>query len=83
MLNHVNANHGAWVDYSKLGIKDIDFMVEEYYDGDSYLDYNPYYKMTNRPETHIHYDKGKKIDRSLFYTKRKIKCKMTKKIIKF
>jgi len=83
MLDHVNVDHGAWVRYSKLGIKEIDFMVEEYYDGDTYLDYNPYYKMANRPETHIHHDKGKKIDRSLFYTKRIIKCKKTKKIIKF
>lgn len=84
MLDHVNVNHDGWKKYKELGIKDIEFMVEEYYDADSYLDYNPYYKMTNRPETHIHYDKGKKINRSLFNTTRKIKCKKSrKKIIKF
>lgn len=83
MLNHVNVDHIAWKKYRELGIKELDFMVEEYYDTDTYLDYNPYYKMINRPETHIHYDKGKKIDRSLFYTKRKIKCKTKKTFKKF
>ena len=82
MLNHVNVDHKAWLKYTKLGIKNLDFMIEEYQDANSFLDYNPYYKMANRPETHIHYDKGKTIDRSLFYTKKKIKCK-TKKIIQF
>jgi hypothetical protein len=84
MLDHVNADHNVWKKYTELDIKNKDFMVDEYYDADTYLDYNPYYKMTGRPETHIHYDKGKKIDRSLFHTKRKIKCKKSrKKIIKF
>ena len=84
ILDHTDVSHRAWVKYYNLGITDLDFMVEEYYDATTYLDHNPYYKMVGRPETHIHYDKGKKIDRSLFHTKRKIKCKKSrKKIIKF
>jgi hypothetical protein len=82
VLDHIDVHHTAWRKYYNLGIKELDFMVEEYYDADTYLDYNPYYKMANRPETHIHFDKGKKIDRTLFYTNKKIKCK-TKKFKKF
>jgi hypothetical protein len=81
MLDNINVHHDAWVTYSKLGIK-MGFMVEEYYDSNTRDDYNPYYKMVGRPETHIHYDKGKKIDRTLFYSDKKIKCK-TKKFKKF
>jgi len=82
MLDRVNVNHDAWISYSKLGVN-MDFMVEEYYRADTYQDYNPYYKMVNRPETYIHYDKSKKINRSLFNTTKKIKCKKSKKFIKF
>ena len=82
MLDHVSVDHDAWRKYYNLGIKELDFMVEKYYESDTYLDYNPYYKMANRPETHIHFDKGKKIDRTLFYSNKKVKCK-TKKFIKF
>ena len=82
VLDHTSVNHHAWKKYYNLGIKDLDFMVEEYYRADTYEDYNPYYKMANRPETHIHYDKGKTIDRTLFYTNKKLKCK-TKKFKKF
>ena len=82
MLEHTSVDHTAWRKYYNLGIKELEFMVEEYYDADTYLDYNPYYKMANRPETHIHYDKGKKIDRTLFYSNKKVKCK-TKKFKKF
>jgi len=84
MLDDVCLGHDAWLKYTKLGIKELNFMVDEYHDSTTYLDYNPYYKMVGRPETHIHHDKGKKINRSLFNTTRKIKCKKSrKKIIKF
>jgi hypothetical protein len=82
VLDHTSVNHDAWKKYYNLGIKELDFMVDEYYRADTYEDYNPYYKVANRPETHIHYDKGKKIDRTLFYTNKKLKCK-TKKFKKF
>jgi hypothetical protein len=82
MLHHVNVHHDGWKKYYNLGIKDLDFMVEEYYCADTYEDYNSYYKMANRPETHIHYDKDKKIDRTLFYSNKKLKCK-TRKFKKF
>jgi hypothetical protein len=82
MLDHTSVNHYAWKKYYNLGIKDLDFMVEEYYCADTYEDYNSYYKMANRPETHIHYDKDKKIDRTLFYSNKKLKCK-TRKFKKF
>ena len=82
MLDHICVLHDAWKKYTELGIKDLDFMVEEYYRADTYQDYNPYYKMVNRPETYIHYDKGKKIDRTLFYSNKKLKCK-TKKFKRF
>lgn len=83
MLDHVNVHHDGWKKYYTLGIKELDFMVDKYHDADTYYDYNSYYKMANRPETHIEYDAGKTIDRSLFYTRRKIKCKKSKKMIKF
>ena len=79
MLNHIDLDHSGWETYYKLGITELDFMIEEYHDATTYLDYNSYYKMVGRPETHIHYDKGKKINRSLFYTKRKIKCNQSRK----
>ena len=78
ILDKVNVNHDGWVTYHKLGVP-LDFMVDEYYDASTYLDHNPYYKMVGRPETHIHYDKGKKIKRSLFNSTRKIRCKRTTK----
>jgi hypothetical protein len=81
MLDHASVIHDAWKKYYNLGIKELDFMVEEYYRADTYEDYNPYYKMANRPETNIHYDIGK-IDRTLFYSDKKLKCK-TKKFKKF
>jgi hypothetical protein len=82
MLEHTTVHHDALKKYTELGIKDLEFMVEERYRSDTYQDYNPYYKMSNRPETHIHHDKGIKVDRSLFNSTRKIKCKKSK-IIKF
>jgi len=82
MLQHTSVNHDAWRKYYNLGITELDFIVDEYYRADTYDDYNPYYKVANRPETYIHYDKGKKIDRTLFYSNKKLKCK-TKKFKKF
>ena len=45
-----------------------DFMTDDYH-ADSYKDYNPYYKIISRPAKKW-YDKGKKINRTLFGSKK-------------
>jgi hypothetical protein len=75
ILKHINVDHTAIQHYNKhLTYEDYDFMVDDYHDADSYKDYNPYYKMISRSETKKWHDKGKKINRSLFGTKKKITC---------
>jgi len=73
LLPTLNVDHNAWITYSGV---EKDFMVDEYYDADTYKDFNPYLKIVNRPESRIHHDKGKKINRKWFNSTRKIKCKV-------
>jgi len=78
VLKKIDIGHSAlksYIEYFKLTYDDFDFMVDEYYDANTYNDYNPYYKMISRPESKKHIDKGKKINRLLFGTRKKITCK--------
>jgi len=45
-----------------LGKDDIGFLLNTYHDSDSAKDWNPIYKIVNRPETAQWYDRGKTID---------------------
>ena len=77
VLSNINIDHLAWNHYNNvfnLTHNDMDFMCNEYYDADSYKDFNPYYKMISREENTIHYDNGKTINKNLFGTKEKIHC---------
>jgi hypothetical protein len=77
ILKKINVDHFLIKSYQEqfnLTYDDFDFMVDDYHDADSNKDYNPYYKMISRPETKKWHDKGKKINRSLFGTKKKITC---------
>jgi len=77
ILKKINVTHDLITSYQenfKLTFDDFDFMVDDYHDADSNKDYNPYYKMISRPETKKWHDRGRKINRSLFGTKKKITC---------
>ena len=69
VLNNIDVDHRSYYNYYRnfdLTRNDMDFMVDQYYDSDSYKDYNPYYYMVGREENKVHHDEGKLIDRSLF-----------------
>lgn len=77
ILENIIVDHHAYHVYHtnfKLTTNDMDFMVDQYYDADSYKDYNPYYYMVGREQTKIHYDEGKLINRNLFFSSDKISC---------
>jgi len=68
----------AWNDYHKkfhIPHSKMNFMVNTRHDGDSYKDYNPYYRYVGRPESTIWHDRGKKINPTLFGKKRTCKSR--------
>ena len=73
LLSRLHVEHDGWKAYDGI---EKDFMVDEYYDADTYKDFNPYLKIVGRPEAPVHHDKGKKINRKWFNSTRKIKCKV-------
>jgi hypothetical protein len=77
VLDKVNVDHNAWDHYMKefnLNNNDMDFMIDEYHDADSFKDNNPLYYFAGRPENQVWHDKDRKIDRTLFGKDQKVSC---------
>jgi hypothetical protein len=59
----ISLNHDSYEHYLAHGLKntDIGFLVDTFHDSDSQKDWNPIYKIVNRPETTRWHDRGRKI----------------------
>ena len=78
VLKKIDMDHSAirsYIKNYKLTYNDMDFMVDEYFDANTYIERNSYYKMVSRPESNLMPTKGLKINRLLFGTRKKIKFK--------
>jgi len=60
--NNFKLNHESWTYYKmkyKLSNEDMTFMSDLMFDSNSYLDYNPYYIISGRPENKIFHNTNK------------------------
>ena len=60
-LPHVHIGHETWrilVSEGHLKYNDLDTMINTYHDSDSAKDYNPLYRIVNRPEQHHWHSEG-------------------------
>ena len=59
----ITLTHHTYEDLLNNGIpmEEIDFMLDTYHDSDSAKDYNPFYRIVNRPENRIWLSEGSKI----------------------
>ena len=68
----ISLYHDSYEYFMNQGLdkRDIGFFVDTFHDSDSQKDWNPLYKIVNRPETSHWHDRGRTIDEVFEYQKR-------------
>ena len=51
--NPMFMSHDAWLDYIKIGVFEMNFILDTFHDSDSFKDFNPLYYFVGRPECQV------------------------------
>jgi hypothetical protein len=62
-IQYINLCHESWYNLRMSGqfkVEDLNVMIDTYHDSDSAKDYNPLYRIVNRPESKVWHSEGYK-----------------------